>query len=335
MIESWRSAVAAGDPGLAARRAGQPGRLAPHYPRLRAVFSHTRSRRGRGVQPRRQDRRHRRRRRHGAALGRRHLPARRRAPAARGRDNLRGLQPRRQGRPDRQHDRTARLWDAATGRPLGGPSGTRTRWSCGRRISPDGATVLTGCLDGTVRLWDAAIGQPSGPLVHHGLELYTVAPAPTGKIDPHGERRRPCAALGRRDRPARPADARHRRLSFVQPALSPDGTTSSTGTRTARCSLGRDHRPTPLIRLNLHADRVRAWPSAPTAGPSSPGADDKTARLWDAATRQPIGRPLHSRRPGRGRGVQPRRPDLPHREQRPHGAAVGRRHPPAARPAAR
>ena len=35
--------------------------------------------------------------------------------------------------------------------------------------------------------------------------------------------------------------------------------------------------------------------SAPTARPSLTGSDDGTARLWDAATGQPIGQPLHHR----------------------------------------
>ncbi len=59
------------------------------------------------------------------------------------------------------NDRTARLWDAATGRPIGHPLAIPTAVSS-VAFSPDGKTILTGCLDGTARLWDTATGQPVG-----------------------------------------------------------------------------------------------------------------------------------------------------------------------------
>ena len=55
----------------------------------------------------------------------------------------RGIQPRWQDHPHRRSDRTARLWDLASGRPLGEPMPHRGEVSA-VAFSPDGRTVLTG-----------------------------------------------------------------------------------------------------------------------------------------------------------------------------------------------
>jgi WD40 repeat protein len=65
-------------------------------------------------------------------------------------------------------DGTARLWDAATGRPVGEPlphSGAVLAVA----FSPGGETILTASRDGAGRLWDAATCRMLGmPLLHQG-----------------------------------------------------------------------------------------------------------------------------------------------------------------------
>src|SRR5437868_5696155 len=57
------------------------------------------------------------------------------------------------------HDKTGRLWDAATRKPLGQPLRHDDRLYI-VAYSPDGKLVATGGNDNTARVWDAATGKP-------------------------------------------------------------------------------------------------------------------------------------------------------------------------------
>ena len=105
-------------------------------------------------------------------------------------------------------DNTARLWDAATGAPLGEPM-RHENWVMSVAFSPrDRARVVTALKDGTARLRDAATGAPLGAAAapRGAREVRRVQPgrgAGGHRLGgPHG------AAVGRRHRrPARRADA--------------------------------------------------------------------------------------------------------------------------------
>ena len=56
-------------------------------------------------------------------------------------------------------DKTARLWDALTGKPIGEPMKHEARVNSAQ-FSPDGQRVVTASADNTARLWDALTGKP-------------------------------------------------------------------------------------------------------------------------------------------------------------------------------
>lgn len=55
-------------------------------------------------------------------------------------------------------DRTAKVWDAGTGRELLTLTG-HTAYLRGVAFSPDGQRILTGSDDRTAKVWDAGTGQ--------------------------------------------------------------------------------------------------------------------------------------------------------------------------------
>ena len=63
-------------------------------------------------------------------------------------------------------DKTARVWDAATGKAIGGAMKHEDD-VFKAQFSPDGKRVVTASEDKTARLWDAATGRAIGEPMKH------------------------------------------------------------------------------------------------------------------------------------------------------------------------
>ena len=67
-------------------------------------------------------------------------------------------------------DRAARLWNPATGTPIG-PTMEHPAAVAGLAFSPDDRLLLTAATDGGLRVWDRATGFQIGPTLPHGPSL--------------------------------------------------------------------------------------------------------------------------------------------------------------------
>lgn len=200
-------------------------------------------------------------------------------------------------------DQTARLWETATGKPIGVPM-RHEGAVVAVAFSSDGKRVATGSLDHTARLWDAATGQPLGPPLSHGGAVNAVAVSPDGSQ----------ILTGSEDHTARIWEARTGKTlgpPFVheQPvpvvAFSPDGKMAVTVCKYQGAHLWEvdTGKPLGLPLPREHTACVLAF--APDGKTFLTGAGDQTARLWETTTGKPIGGPLKHAGPVRAVAFSP------------------------------
>ncbi|HWO25674.1 MAG TPA: hypothetical protein VNO30_43345 [Kofleriaceae bacterium] len=184
-------------------------------------------------------------------------------------------------------DGTARVWDAATGQPLGAPL-VHQGEVVSAAFGPDGTRVVTASDDGTARIWEAATGKPLGaPLAHQGI-------VNSATFGPDGAR----VVTASRDQTARIWDAATGKLLgtlrahqgwVVNAAFSPDGTRVVTASWDKTARVWDAATGEPLGAPLTHQGIVNRAAFSPDGTRVVTASLDQTARVWDAATGKLLG----------------------------------------------
>jgi WD40 repeat protein len=191
-------------------------------------------------------------------------------------------------------DRSARLWETATGHLHGQPLTGHTGGVLGVAFSPNGRLLATASQDGTARLWEVATGQPHGqPLTGHTLGVSGVAFSPNGRLlataSQDGTARLWEVATGQPH--GQPLTGHTDTINSVSFGQKGRLLATASDDRTMRLwdIPSGQPRGQPLIG---HTDRINAVALSPDDQFVISGSTDQTARLWEVAETPSISQPL-------------------------------------------
>ncbi len=188
-------------------------------------------------------------------------------------------------------DKTARLWDARSGKPLG----ELLRHNGALRavaFSPEGDRVLTGSEDNTARLWDARSGKPlSEPLRHDGAVRVVAFSHEGDRLLTEGGHHTIWLWDSRSGQPLGQPVQHENSVSAV--AFSPEWDRLLTAIEDGTARLWDVRSGKTLGEPLRHQGAVTTAAFSPDGNRVLTGSEvDHTARVWDARSGEPLGEPL-------------------------------------------
>jgi WD40 repeat protein len=188
------------------------------------------------------------------------------------------------------NDKTARVWDVTTGKPLTSPL-EHQDLVVSAVFSPDGTRVVTASHDKTARVWDAATGKPLTSALEHKGQVWSAAFTPDGtRVVTASEDRTAQvwdAATGK------PLTSPLKHTGQVKSvAFTPDGIRVVTASEDRTAQVWDVATGKPLTSPLGHQHEVLSAAFSPDGTRVVTASHDKTARVWDAATGKPLTSPL-------------------------------------------
>jgi WD40 repeat protein len=183
-------------------------------------------------------------------------------------------------------DKTARLWDAKSGRLLRSLKGHK-EYVSSVSFSPDGRSALTGSYDGTARIWDLETGEELYQFEGHASQVLGVAFDPTGRqvltaSDDH-------TVLIWDVETGRQVQLLRAGSGLLSATFSPNGNLVAAGGRDKVVYLWNSKTGEEVRRLAGHSDPVWSVSFSPDGRYLASGSDDGTARIWRVSS----GREVH------------------------------------------
>lgn len=187
-------------------------------------------------------------------------------------------------------DRTIRLWDAHTGRPLATIADPRSAVES-VAFSPDRRTLAAGHQDGTIGLWDVPSRRQIATLTGHHDAVLTISVGRNGKVLAAGTKDGTITAWDVASRsPIATFTSRDGHINSI--AVSPDGTTLASGSGDHTIRLWNLSSRRQVGTLSGHTDAVFGVAFSPNGKLVASGSADDTIRLWSVATDRELGAPL-------------------------------------------
>ncbi len=175
-------------------------------------------------------------------------------------------------------DRTARQWDARTGRPLLDGPLQHQDFVHAVAFSPDGKRLLTAGSDQTVRLWDSDSGRPLAPPLEVQGPVWAVAFRSDGGFAAATREEVRCWGTAAHPQQLNRFEAR---AGVTSLALSEDGRILAAGTKRGTVHLWDVDARRELANWAGHGDEV--WAAAFCAeGGLVTGSRDGAVKAWDA-----------------------------------------------------
>jgi WD40 repeat protein len=206
-------------------------------------------------------------------------------------------------------DRTGRLWDVATGKPLGDSLQhldpvrdsykgvtklpTDVGW-CTVAFSPDGTKLATAG-DYSARLWDLVRDEPLGDALQHAGTVTALAFSPDGTKLATGS----FTAQLWDVTTGKPIGGVLQAGSVSAVAFSPDGTKLATASFDKTALIWDAATGKPIGVAIQHEGSIHSVAFSPDGTKLATASFDQTARLWDVATHRPVGHALQHAGPVR------------------------------------